>query len=437
MSDEGKDKENKGLQSISSPLPLILSVFPSSLIPHRSSLPPMLVLVINCGSSSLKLDLIETEDGGTKASGVVERIGAVTALARLTVGEGKAERFPLDAPDHARALDQMLKRLREHPELAGVAVGAVGHRVVHGGERFAESVVVDEEVRDAILDAFDLAPLHNPANLKGIEAARAAFPDVPHVAVFDTAFHQTLPPEAYLYAIPRRLYRRYGIRRYGFHGTSHRYVSRRLVEAAGLDPQRHRIITLHLGNGCSACAVRDGKSVDTSMGMTPTGGMVMGTRCGDLDPGVVFELLEKDELTPAEVHTQLNRFSGLLGLSGYAADMRDLLAEAAGGDVRCREAIDVFCYRARQVIGSYLATLGGCDAIAFTAGIGENSPEVRAGICAGLEGLGIQIDSAANEAAVGTEARISTEGASIPVWVVPTNEELVIARDAARLAAQR
>jgi acetate kinase len=392
------------------------------------------VLVVNCGSSSLKLDLIEPETGATRARGLVERIGAVTALGRLAVGDAKGERFPLDAPDHTHALEALLRRVREHPALADAAVGAVGHRVVHGGERFTESVVIDEEVTEAIREAFDLAPLHNPANLKGIEAARAAFPDVAHVAVFDTAFHQTLPPEAYLYALPIRLYRRYKVRRYGFHGTSHRYVSRRLVEAAGLDPHNHRVVTLHLGNGCSACAVRGGRSVDTSMGMTPTGGLVMGTRCGDLDPGVVFELVEKEELTLAEVHTQLNRFSGLLGLSGYAADMRDLLAEAAGGDVRCQQAVDVFCYRAKQYLGMYFATLGGCDAVAFTAGIGEHSPEVRAGICAGLEGLGVVLDDAANRAAVGVERRISADRSPVQVWVVPTNEELVIARDAARLA---
>lgn len=393
----------------------------------------MNVLVVNCGSSSLKLDLVDAAAGVERAGGLVERIGAVTALGRLAVGDAKPKRFPLDAPDHGRALDALLRRLREHPALAGVEVEAVGHRVVHGGERFAESAVVDEEVVEAIRDAFDLAPLHNPANLEGIEAARRAFPDVPHVAVFDTAFHQTLPPEAFLYALPNRLYRRHRIRRYGFHGTSHRYVARRLVEVAGLDVQRHRVITLHLGNGCSACAVRDGHSVDTSMGLTPTAGLVMGTRVGDVDPGVLFQLVEKEELTLAELHTMLNRYSGLLGLSGYASDMRDLLHEAQGGDARCRQAVDVFCYRVKGYLGQYTAVLNGCDAVAFAGGIGENSAAVRAQILAGLDGLGIVLDAEANAGLVG-EGRISSAASRVQVWVVPTNEERVIAEDAARLA---
>ena len=399
----------------------------------------MLVLVVNAGSSSLKLDLLDAASGVELAGGQVERIGAVSSLASFRVGDGKKERLSLTASDHGAALDFMLGLVRDSEALADAMgerrIEAVGHRVVHGGERFSASALVDDEVIDAIRDAFDLAPLHNPANLRGIQAAQAAFPDVPHVAVFDTAFHQTLEPRAYLYALPNRLYRRHKIRRYGFHGPSHTYVGRRAVELAGLDPAGHRLITLHLGNGCSACAIRDGRSVDTSMGMTPLEGLVMGTRSGDLDPSVLFEIVDKEEMPLADLHTLLNRYSGLLGLSGYAADMRDLLEEAARGDVRCQQAIDVFCYRATGYIGRYLAVLGGADAVVFTAGIGTFAAPIRAQILQGLGGLGLELDAEANAAADGREARISTAESRIQAWVVPTNEELVIAQDAMKLAA--
>ena len=392
----------------------------------------MIVLVLNAGSSSLKVDVIDASTRPKLATGHVERIGAVTALGSFAVGEAKPERRSLSAADHTAALEFVLKEIQASEELGGIE--AVGHRVVHGGERFAESALIDGEVVDAIRDAFDLAPLHNPANLRGIRAAQAAFPDVPQVAVFDTAFHQTLPPEAYLYAIPNRLYRRHKVRRYGFHGTSHYYVSRRLYELADLDKTDSRVVTLHLGNGCSACAIENGRSVDTSMGMTPLDGLVMGTRAGDLDPSIIFDIVEKEEMSLAEVQTLLNRYSGLLGLSGYAADMRDLLSEAADGDVRCQQAIDVFCHRARGYIGQYLATLGRLDGIAFTAGIGTYAAPIRAQILTGLEGLGIELDPEANEAASGREARITTDASSVPVWVIPTDEELVIAIDTMKLA---
>ena len=397
----------------------------------------MTILVLNAGSSSLKVDLIDAEAKETLASGQVERIGAVSSLASFRLGDAKPERISLAAPDHATALAHLMDRMREADGPEGDVlpeIEAVGHRVVHGGERFAESALIDGEVVDAIRDAFDLAPLHNPANLQGIRAAQKRFPDLPQVAVFDTAFHQTIPPQAYLYALPNRLYRRHKIRRYGFHGTSHYYVSRRLYELADLSPTDSRVLVFHLGNGCSACAVRDGQSVDTSMGMTPLEGLVMGTRSGDLDPSIVFEIMEKEDMPLAEVHTLLNRYSGLLGLSGYAADMRDLLAEAADGDVRAQQAIDVFCYRAKSYLGRYLAVLGGLDAVAFTAGIGTYAAPVRAQILAGLDGLGIEVDPEANDAASGREARITTDDSRIPVWVVPTNEELVIALDTQKLA---
>jgi acetate kinase len=394
----------------------------------------MVVLVVNAGSSSLKFDVLDTETRQTLAKGQVERIGAVSSLATWRMGEGKKHRQGLSAPDHGAALAFVIKTLLEGEEPVRAEIAAVGHRVVHGGEAFADAVRIDDEVKEAIRDAFDLAPLHNPANLKGIEAAQAALPGVPHVAVFDTAFHQTLPPTAYLYAIPNRLYRRHKIRRYGFHGTSHYYVSRRLYELAGIPKDDSRVITVHLGNGCSMCAIRDGQSVDTTMGMTPLAGLVMGTRCGTIDPSVVFDLVDKEEMSLQEVHTLLNRYSGLLGLSGYAADMRDLMAEADRGDARCRQAIDVFCHRARGYIGQYLAVLNGADALVFTAGIGENSPRIRAGICDRMDRLGIRLDPERNEAAVGTAARISADDSTVQVWAIPTNEELVIALDAAKIA---
>ena len=408
-------------------------------LPHASRptpRAPVTVLVVNAGSSSLKVDLIDAAEGATLAAGQVERIGAVTSLASFHVGGAKPERISLKAPDHGAALAHLLEQMREAdgPEDRLPDVEAVGHRVVHGGERFAESALIDGEVVDAIRDAFDLAPLHNPANLQGIRAAQKAFPTVPQVAVFDTAFHQTIPPEAYLYALPNRLYRRHKIRRYGFHGTSHYYVSRRLYALEGLEAQASRVVTIHLGNGCSMCAVRDGRSVDTSMGMTPLEGLVMGTRSGDLDPSIVFEIAEKEDVPLAEVHTLLNRYSGLLGLSGYAADMRDLLEEAADGDVRSQQAIDVFCYRVKSYLGRYLAVLGGLDAVAFTAGIGTYAAPIRAQILRGLEGLGMTLDAEANEAASGFEARVTTADSAVPVWVVPTNEELVIAQDTQKLA---
>jgi acetate kinase len=397
----------------------------------------MNILVINCGSSSLKFDVLDVDARETLAEGQVERIGAVSSLVSMRVGDGKKQRQSLKAADHTEALHYVMRALFEGDDRLSVTIDAVGHRVVHGGEEFADSVLIDEEVIDAIRDAFDLAPLHNPANLLGIQAAMEEVPNVPHVAVFDTAFHQTLPEHAYLYAIPNRLYRRHRIRRYGFHGTSHYYVSRQLYELSGIEKSNSRVITAHLGNGCSMAAIRNGRSVDTSMGMTPLAGLVMGTRSGTIDPSIIFDLVDKEELTLAEVHTLLNKYSGLLGLSGYAADMRDLLAEADKGDRRCRQAVNVFCSRAKGYIGQYLAALNGADALVFTAGIGENSPRVRARICDGLDNLGIRIDPKRNEATVGTAGRISTDDSAVQVWAIPTNEELVIAIDTQKIAQAR
>ena len=398
----------------------------------------ILVLVINSGSSSLRFALMDCDSGQPKAHGYVERIGAVSAIATYQIQDRPRERHSVQAPDHTAAMDMVLEFLFAHqaaPTGKASEVRAVGHRVVHGGERFSQAARIDDDVVNAIADAFDLAPLHNPANLKGIEAARKALPDAVHVAVFDTAFHQSMPACAYSYALPERLHRRHRIRRYGFHGPSHYYVSRRLYELAGIDEGDSRVISCHLGNGVSMAAIRDGRSVDTSMGLTPLSGLVMGTRCGDVDASVVFELVEKDEMSLSEVHTLLNRYSGLLGMSGLASDMRDLLAEADAGDARCRHAIDVFCYRARSYIGQYMAVLNGCDAIIFTAGIGEHSPEIRGQICAGLDNLGIVLDGARNRNALGVEQRVSADRSDVQVWVIPTNEELVIANEALAVAS--
>jgi acetate kinase len=406
----------------------------------------MIVLVLNAGSSSLKFQLVRTDALGIAkhtdeklARGTIERIGgeAVFTLRgrRDAVSRGSAPMRDLRA-----AVEYIVSWLAsdESGRVIG-AVGeieAVGHRVVHGGERFQRSVRIDDAVLHGMEDMIELAPLHNPHNIKGVAAARAVLgAEVPNVAVFDTAFHHTLPEKAYLYAIPYQLYRRHKVRRYGFHGTSHRYVAYRWRELTLVAREATRIITLHLGNGCSACAIDQGNSVDTSMGFTPLEGLVMGTRSGDLDPAVVEFLEAKEGLSATAVDNLLNTQSGLLGISGLTNDMRDLLAEAhENDDRRARLAIDMFCYRARKYIGAYLAALGGADAIIFAGGIGENAPEVRAQICRGLEWVGIEIDEAANTRMVGgVEGRITTDSSRLAVWVIPTDEELLIARDTFRV----
>ena len=396
----------------------------------------MKVLVINCGSSSIKYQLIHTKNQETLCKGLVERIGAVTSIIRQEWKGEKPVKKSLALDNHAIALKTIMELLvdADNDHLRSLdEIEAVGHRVVHGGETFKDSVLIDEDVEEAIQDAFDIAPLHNPPNLQGIRAAKEHLPNIPHVAVFDTAFHQTLPPEAFLYGIPNRLYRRYKIRRYGFHGTSHYYVSRTYYKLAGVKKKNSKIITCHLGNGASITAIKDGNSIDTSMGFTPLEGLVMGTRSGDIDPSILFYLIEKEELSLANVHALLNKHSGLLGLSGYAADMRDLIEEAEDGDKRSQEAIDVFCYRAKKYIGSYIAALDGVDAIIFTGGIGENASLIRSKILSGLTSFGIQIDEEKNINQT-DDPIISSEKSKVGVYVIPTNEELVIAVDAAKIA---
>jgi acetate kinase len=406
----------------------------------------MNVLVVNSGSSSLKFQVISTDLERIKAHqderlcrGEVEGIGG-EAILRFRSGTGAEQTVTSPLPDVVAALGFIVRNIAsDHsgvPDIKSIAdVNAVGHRVVHGGERFRESALVDDDVLKGIEDCIDLAPLHNPNNVKGIRAARDLFgSNIPQVAVFDTSFHHSIPEQAYLYAVPYHLYRRHRIRRYGFHGTSHRYVAFRYRALRGLMREQTNIITLHLGNGCSATAIKGGVSVDTSMGMTPLEGLVMGTRSGDLDPAVVSVIARKEGLSPAEVDALLNTQSGLLGISGLTNDMRELQAELKEHeDRRVRLAIEMFCYRARKYIGAFLASMGGADAIVFTGGIGENSPDVRARICAGIEWAGLHLDEAKNRDTVGREGMISTEDSRLLAYAIPTDEELLIARDTVRV----
>jgi acetate kinase len=385
------------------------------------------ILVVNSGSSSFKYQLIEMQTEEVLASGLVERIGDQTGHSKHTAA-GASSELDLPIKDHAQGFQVMLDAfatngpsLSEHPPVA------VGHRVVHGGKRFFEATIVTDLVKINIEDLADLAPLHNPANLQGINAAQKAFPEVPHVAVFDTAFHSTLSPAAYTYAIDKKLADQHRIRRYGFHGTSHKFVSEAAAEFLGRPLDDTKTIVLHLGNGASACAVSDGRSVETSMGMTPLEGLVMGTRSGDLDPAVLFHLHRKTKMTFDELDTLLNRGSGILGLSG-SGDMRDLIAAAQSGDDDAQVALDVYVHRLKQYVGAYAAQLGRLDAIVFTAGVGENTPLVRAGALAGLEILGVEIDEARNSSSERGPRVISTDASRVAVLVIPTNEELEIAR---------
>jgi acetate kinase len=406
----------------------------------------MNVLVLNCGSSSVKFQIIATDldriagdEDERLARGVVERIGGEAIITFEAEGRGP-QRTTAPVRDTRAAVETVIRwATSESSGIGSVTsvsdIHAVGHRVVHGGERFTHSVLIDEEVLRGIEDCIDLAPLHNPSNIRGIQAAREVFgPGLPQAAVFDTAFHQTLPPHAYLYALPYQWYRRHRIRRYGFHGTSHRYVAYRYRKLRGIERAQTKVITLHLGNGCSAAAIMAGDSVDTSMGLTPLEGLVMGTRSGDVDPAIFDYIGAKEGLTSQEVDSVLNKQAGLLGISGLTNDMRELLDEAReSGDRRARLAVEIFCYRVRKYVGAYMAALGGADALVFTGGIGENSPEVRALVCEGQEWMGLQLDTSRNEAHTGgREGVISGDASRLAVYVIPTDEELLIARDTVR-----
>jgi acetate kinase len=391
------------------------------------------VLVVNSGSSSFKYQLIDVDASRTLASGLVERIGGAGGHAKHTDatadgGDGRSWETDVDVPDHFAAFDAMLAAFAEHgPSLDEFAPVAVGHRVVQGGARFFEPTVITPLVKINIDELSALAPLHNPANLAGIDAAQRAFPDVPHVAVFDTAFHQTMPPAAYTYAIDREVAAKHRIRRYGFHGTSHRFVSRAAAEFLDRPVDELRMIVLHLGNGASACAISGGRSVETSMGMTPLEGLVMGTRSGDLDPAILLHLQRRADLSAGEVDDLLNKRSGILGLGGHA-DMRDLVEAAESGEADAALALEVYTHRVRSYVGAYAAQLGRVDAIVFTAGVGENAALVREWSLAGLEGFGVELDVEVNRLRAPGARRISTDASRTQVLVVPTNEELEIAR---------
>jgi len=392
----------------------------------------MNILVLNCGSSSVKYQFIVPEAKRSLANGEVSRIGLSEAILRHRRYDGDEVQLTGEILDHVMAIEYVLSILlspRHGVITSKEEIDAVGHRVVHGGETFSDSVLITPEVMAKVRDCIDLAPLHNPHNLRGIDASMKLLPGVPHVAVFDTAFHQTMPPYAYLYGIPYVLYKRYHIRRYGFHGTSHYYVARRAYELLNRPKGEVNLITCHLGNGCSVAAIQGGVSVDTSMGFTPLEGLLMGTRSGDLDPAVILHIMAREELNLNEATTLLNKHSGLYGLSGVSSDVREILLEAERGNDRARLAIDVFCYRLKKYIGAYAAVLGGLDAIVFTAGIGENAPLIRQKSCAGLEFLGIEIDEEKNWRGGDGERLISRPESRVKVLVIPTNEELVIATD--------
>jgi acetate kinase len=406
----------------------------------------MKILVLNCGSSSVKFQLISTDLSAIEhnqdarlAGGIIERIGSEAIVTFRPAGKPTLK-TTMPIKDHKQAIDKIIKWLiSADAGIAGVTsindIEVVGHRVVHGGEKLTDSVLINDAIIRSIEDCIDLAPLHNPANLKGITAVTEVFgSSIPQIAVFDTAFHHTLPEYAYLYAIPYQLYRRHRVRRYGFHGLSHRFVAYRYRQLKGLERSDVKVVSLHLGNGCSACAIQGGVSVDTSMGLTPLEGLVMGTRSGNIDAAILDYLSHKEGWSIVEVESVLNKESGLLGLSGLTNDMRELLDEVREtGDRRATLAIEVFCYNAKKYIGAYLAAIGGADAILFTGGIGENASPIRKKICEGLSFLGLTLDDAANAAAVGgREGLISTADSKLAAYVIPTNEELIIARDAYR-----
>jgi len=391
----------------------------------------MKVLVLNCGSSSIKYKLFDMDHKAVIAQGGIEKIGLKDSFLKLTLPNGEKKVLEKDIPEHTVGVEFILQTLTsaEYGVVKSMdEIGAVGHRMVHGGEKFSQSVLLTPEVLEAFAACNDLAPLHNPANLKGVHAISAILPHVPQVGVFDTAFHQTMPDYAYMYAVPYELYQKYGVRRYGFHGTSHRYVSKRVCEFLGVNPEGQRIITCHIGNGGSITAIKDGKSVDTSMGLTPLEGLMMGTRSGDIDAGAVTYIMEKEGLDAAGLSNLLNKKSGVMGIFGESSDMRDLEAAVAAGNPRARLAENMYFYRIKKYIGAYAAALGGVDILVFTGGVGENQASARWGACEGLEFMGIKLDAEKNKVR-GEEAVISTDDSKVKVVVIPTDEELMIASD--------
>ncbi len=400
----------------------------------------MKILVLNCGSSSIKYKLYDMDNESVLAQGGVERIGIDDAFIKITLPNGEKKQIMHDMPDHKEGVNFVFKCLLDQ-EIGAIKsldeIDAVGHRIVQGGDKFCQSVIVDKSVEDGIEELCDLAPVHNAGHLKGIRAVDHLMPEVPQVCVFDNAFHSTMPDYAYLYAVPYEIYEKYHVRRYGFHGTSHRYVSHRVCEMLGKDIKTQKIITCHIGNGASVSAVKGGKVMDTSMGLTPLAGVMMGSRSGDIDASAVTYIMEKLGKTPQEMANYLNKESGVLGISGISSDMRDVEAAANGGNERAKLALKMYSYRIKKYIGEYAAAMGGVDTIVFTAGVGENQTDIREASCEGLEFLGIKIDKEKNAAIRGKEAVISTPDSKVTVCVVPTDEEIVIARDTMELVLKK
>lgn len=393
----------------------------------------MKILVINCGSSSLKYQLIDMDGEKEIAKGLCDRVG-IDGKVKASTADGRKVKFDVDMPNHTEAFNQVKKLITEG-DLKVVdsldEIAAIGHRIVQGGALFKESVLIDDKVKEGIASLSDLAPLHNPAHIEGINAAQAVFgKDKPQVAVFDNAFHSTMPPKAFIYPFPYEYYEKYQVRKYGAHGTSHRYVSTRLHE---IRPEYKKVIVCHLGNGSSITAIQDGKVIDTSMGLTPLDGFIMGSRCGAVDPSAVTYIMEKENLTPGEMSDLMNKKSGFLGVSGVSSDMRDVENAAAEGNKRAQLALDIFYYEVPKIIAGYMTSLQGLDALVFTAGIGENGANVREGICEKLEFLGIKIDKEKNDGLRGKEAQLNTADSKVDIWLIPTNEELMIARDTKRI----
>ena len=392
----------------------------------------MKILVLNCGSSSIKYKLFNMDDKSILASGGIEKIGMANSFIKFSLPDGSKKIEEIDIPEHTKGVEIIFNKLTNSEYGVVKSIGeidAVGHRMLHGGAKLTESSILTPEVLDIFASCNDLGPLHNPANLKGVNAVKAIKPDMVQVGVFDTAFHQTMPDYAYMYALPYEYYEKYGIRRYGFHGTSHRYVSKRVCEFLGIKPEGTKIITCHIGNGGSISAVKDGKCMDTSMGLTPLEGLMMGTRCGDIDPAIVPWLMKHENLTADEIDTIMNKKSGLLGVSGTTSDMREIQAARDNGDKRAALAQDMYFYRVRKYIGSYAAAMGGGDVILFTGGVGENKQNCREVALEGLEFMGVKLDKKKNWEVQGEEAIISTPDSKVTVCVIPTDEELMIATD--------
>jgi len=398
----------------------------------------MKILVLNCGSSSIKYKVYGMPEQTELAAGIIEKIGHSDSFLKFNTKNGEKEIIKQEVKEHKAGIELIFKLLTD--EKNGVLkslneIGAVGHRIVHGGDEFMSSVVINQEVIDSIEKFSDLAPLHNPANLQGVYAIKKILPNVPNIAVFDTSFHQTIPQYAYMYAISYEYYEKYGIRRYGFHGTSHRYVAKRACEFLGLKPEKSRLITAHLGNGGSITAIKNGQSIDTSMGMTPVEGLMMGSRSGNIDLGVLIYLMEKENLSAEQINEIINKKSGLLGISGISADMRDIEAAIKQGNSRAKLASDMYKYYILKYISGYIAVLGGIDAIVFTGGVGENQPDMRKYVCDNLAFLGVNFNDDINKQTMGKEAELSFPNSKIKVAVIPTNEELAIAIDTEELVS--